>query len=157
MAQQKNQDPNASKILIVDDDDDVREVLSRLVASSGYRVLKARGGQEALKTLANEKVDLILLDLMMPDMDGFATLQHMQSQPSCKSLPVIILSAKGDKESVLKALKNGAVDYVHKGTDPDELLARIEVHLTLQKWRQKAMADYGEMIKKQMQAKYRIF
>lgn len=149
--------PIAPRILVVDDDNDVLEVISRLLEMQGYKALRASDGKAALEAARSNTVDLILLDLMMPVMDGFATLEMLQKQTGTKSIPVLILSAKGDKDSVLRALKGGAVDYIHKGADPDELTARVQVHLTLQKWRQKALNDYGDLIRKQMEAKYRIF
>ncbi len=145
------------KILIVDDDADIVEVMARLLEMNGYKVVKAGDGKAALETIRLQTVDLVLLDLMMPVMDGFDTLDMLHKQTGSKGIPVIILSAKGDKESIVKALKSGAVDYIHKGADPEELLARVQVHLTLQKWRQKALNDYGELIKQQMKEKYRIF
>ncbi|MBI4870522.1 MAG: response regulator [Candidatus Riflebacteria bacterium] len=147
----------ASRILIVDDDVDIVAVMSRMLELHGYKVLTAHEGKAALELVRLQTVDLVLLDLMMPVMDGFETLEMLQKQIGSKGIPVIILSAKGDKDSIVRALKMGAVDYIHKGADPEELLARVQVHLTLQKWRQKALADYGELIKKQMQEKYRIF
>ncbi|MBI4866828.1 MAG: response regulator transcription factor [Candidatus Wallbacteria bacterium] len=147
----------APRILIVDDDGDVLEVMSKVLELNGYKPIRATDGKQGLEALRTQKIDLILLDLMMPVMDGFETLDMIQKQSGMKGVPVIVLSARGEKDSVVKALKQGAVDYVHKGTDPDELLARVHVHLTIQQWRQKAMHEYGELIKKEMQEKYRIF
>ena len=145
------------RILIVDDDRDVVDVMSRLLGMNGYKVITATDGKSALEAVRNQTIDLLLLDLMMPVMDGFETLDMLQKQAGSKGIPVIILSAKGDKDSIVKALRSGAVDYIHKGADPEELLARVQVHLTLQQWRQKALVEYGDMIKKEMQDKYRIF
>ena len=111
------------RILIVDDDMHIGNMLEELLASEGYRVLRAYSGSEALLLLSCERPDLILLDLMLPGVCGEDVLQKI------KDIPVIVVSAKVDVESKVDLLLGGAVDYITKPFDTKELLARIVVAL----------------------------
>lgn len=147
----------AQKILVVDDDKDITEVISKMLESEGYRVVTVHSGEEALKAVQNQTIHLIIMDIMMPGMNGIEALERLQQDRTGKSIPVIMLTALGDKEHVLQGLRAGAVDYVRKPADLEELSARVGIHLTLQKWRQDALREYGDRIRKEMKERYRIY
>ena len=117
-------------IAIIDDDVQIGDVLTKILENEGYGVMRAYSGTEALYLLSQKKPDLILLDLMLPGLSGEEVLPHI------KNIPVIVLSAKVDVQDKINLLLGGAVDYMTKPFDPDELLARIIVGL-----RKKEMAD----------------
>lgn len=116
-------------ILIIDDDMHIGNMLEELLTREGYRVLRAYSGTEALLVLANARPDLVLLDLMLPGLNGEEVL------PRIKGIPVIVVSAKADIDNKVDLLLGGAVDYVTKPFHTKELLARIAVQL------RKAAAD----------------
>jgi len=122
--------PGPSRILVVDDDPDAREALAEML-ESGYQVATAHDGDEALRVARSEPPDIILMDLMMPHMDGFAVLESIRAEPSTAEIPVIFLSARGDDAIRAKALDMGAVDFLAKPCSRRELLARIERTLRL--------------------------
>ena len=110
-------------ILIIEDDISIGNVLEEALTKEGYGVLRAYSGTEALYVLSQEKPDLVLLDLMLPGLNGEEVL------PKIKGIPVIVVSAKVDVDSKVELLLGGAVDYVTKPFQIKELLARIAVHL----------------------------
>ncbi len=111
------------KILIIDDDIYIGNVLEEVLTKEGYGVSRAYSGTEALLVLSQAKPDLVLLDLMLPGLRGEEVL------PQIKGIPVIVISAKVDVENKVELLLGGAVDYVTKPFNTKELLARITVHL----------------------------
>lgn len=111
------------KILVVDDEELIRNVIKEYCANENYTVLEAENGIEALKIVEKEKIDLIILDIMMPKMDGFETLKKIREE---KSLPVIILSARKEEYDKLSGFNIGADDYIVKPFSPKELIARIK-------------------------------
>jgi len=111
------------RILIVDDEPRILNFLSSKLRALGYEVLTASNGAEALEQVQAEEPDLVVLDIMMPKMDGFETLKELRT---FASVPVIILSAKGANADKVKGLSLGADDYLAKPFSPDELVARIE-------------------------------
>ena len=114
------------KILLVDDTEFYLRAYKNKLTPEGYIVTTASNGVEALKCLSQEVPDLILLDLMMPIMDGFKVLQAVKSNDRLKAVPVIIFSAKGASEEVEKAIKLGADDFLIKATtNPNKVLAKI--------------------------------
>ncbi|MBI5179687.1 MAG: sigma-54-dependent Fis family transcriptional regulator [Nitrospinae bacterium] len=118
-------------ILIVDDEIDNRAVLESRLKRRDYRVATANGGSEALKLLSDIQPDLVLLDVMMPEMDGFETCKRMREMRKGVFMPIIFLTAKDDKESRIKGFDIGADDYVTKPFDMDELSARIRAMLRI--------------------------
>jgi adenylate cyclase len=118
-------------LLVVDDNEANRDVLSRRLESRGYRVTTAESGQRALAIVDAEKVDLVLLDIMMPEMSGLTALKKMRSRFSRGELPVIMATAKDQSQDVVEAIGLGANDYVTKPIDFPVLLARVEAHLSL--------------------------
>ena len=111
------------RVLVVDDEQRILSFLSSKLRASGYEVLTASNGIEAFEQVQAQEPDLVVLDVMMPKMDGFETLRQLRS---FSSVPVIILSAKGSNADKVKGLDLGADDYLAKPFSPDELIARIE-------------------------------
>ncbi|BAZ04434.1 hybrid sensor histidine kinase/response regulator [Calothrix sp. NIES-3974] len=123
-------------ILIVDDYPSNLRVLFTFLEEAGYRVLAVQNGENALQIVESNRPDLILLDILMPGMDGFEVCQRLQAKPSTSSIPIIFLTALSETENKLKGFELGGVDYVTKPIEKQELLARIQTHLSLQKMRQ---------------------
>jgi adenylate cyclase len=117
------------KILIVDDEPFNVDYLEQELEDLNYDIVTARNGQEALDRVRTELPDLILLDIMMPVMDGFAVLAQLKSDPVLRDIAVIIISAMNDLESVIKGIKQGAEDYLPKPFEPTLLHARITASL----------------------------
>ncbi|SIS48081.1 response regulator transcription factor [Salimicrobium flavidum] len=115
-----------TQILVVDDEQRMLDLLELYLLPHGYDVTKASGGAEALEKLKHKPYDLIVLDIMMKEMDGFETCRRLRA---FTDIPVLMLTAKDQKEDVLKGLKTGADDYVTKPFDEDILIARIETLL----------------------------
>jgi CheY-like chemotaxis protein len=118
-------------LLVVDDNDLNREMLSRRLVKNGYQVVTAGGGREALERIRSQKIDLVLLDVMMPEMNGLQVLAIIRETYSLVDMPVIMVTAKGQSEDMVTALKQGANDYVSKPIDFPVVLARIQTVLTL--------------------------
>ncbi|WP_100333966.1 response regulator transcription factor [Bacillus alkalisoli] len=110
-------------ILLVDDEQRMLDLLSLYISPYGYKCIKKSTGKEAIDFLEENHVDLVLLDIMMPKMDGWATLQEIRY---FSNVPVIMLTARTEIEDVVKGLKSGADDYITKPFNEKELLARIE-------------------------------
>ncbi len=118
-------------ILMVDDNATNLQVLSQTLSGRGYRLLVAKNGESALAVTAKTLPDLILLDIMMPGIDGFEVCRRLKANPAHHDIPVIFLSALGQTEDKVKGLKLGAVDYITKPFQPEEVIARVDTHLTL--------------------------
>jgi CheY-like chemotaxis protein len=118
-----------STILVVDDLPANRDLMGRRLERSGFRVLTAASGQEALDLLRRSPVDLVLLDIMMPGMTGLDVLRALRLAPSTAHLPVVMVTAKTDSQDVVEALSLGANDYVTKPVDYPVALARVRAHL----------------------------
>src|SRR3954469_6364098 len=119
----------APHILVVDDQPINVQLLKRKLEREGIRVTAAYNGLEALEDVKKDKPDLILLDVMMPDMDGIEVCQRLQADESTRGVPVIFITARTTKESKLEGLSVGAVDYIPKPIDLDETLARVQTQL----------------------------
>lgn len=117
---------NKETILVVDDNKEIVYSISELLKYEGYEVLKAYDGMEALSIMGEKKVDLIILDVMMPKMNGLSALMKMRQH---FKTPVIILSAKTEESDIVSGLSLGADDYIEKPYKPAELLARVKAHL----------------------------
>ena len=113
-------------VLIVDDDEEITRSTGIFLKAEGYRVLEAHDGLDALDMLMNEDVQLVLLDIMMPKLDGISTLMKLREK---KNIPVIIISAKSEGADKILGLTAGADDYVTKPFDPSELVARVKSQL----------------------------
>ena len=117
------------KILIVDDDPDIRDVLQLTLTSEGYDVLQAGDGEEALAQVQRGLPDLVILDYMMPRLDGGQVCQRLKKDLLLRHLPVIILSARGESPDKVRGLDAGADDYIVEPFEPEELLARVRMVL----------------------------
>jgi two-component system, sensor histidine kinase and response regulator len=116
-------------ILVVDDQPINVQLLKRKLEREGIRVTAAYNGLEALETIKRQKPDLILLDVMMPDMDGIEVCQRLQGSDDTRGIPIIFITARTTKESKIEGLGVGAVDYITKPIDLDETLARVQTQL----------------------------
>src|SRR3954470_7678104 len=119
------------RILIVDDTPANVQILAGLLKEKGYQLSVATNGQQALDVLGRVRPDLILLDVMMPIMDGFETCRRLKSADAWREIPVIFLTSKSDTTDIVTGFEIGAVDYVAKPFNAHELLARINTHLTI--------------------------
>lgn len=117
-----------AKILVVDDEKDVVELLSFLLKKDGYQVVSAHNGIEALEKVDSEKPDLVLLDVMMPEMDGYTVQTKLMENPTTRDIPVIILTAKGQLKDVF-AMSSNVAAYMAKPFDPKLLRQKIEESL----------------------------
>jgi signal transduction histidine kinase len=125
----------SGRILVVDDQPANLRVVSTLLSRNGYDVVPAGTGNEALEQALAHTPDLVLLDMLMPGMDGFQLLEEMRRHPQLQDMPVIFLTAAQDRELLLRAFASGAVDYVTKPFIPEELLARVGAHVALKQAR----------------------
>ena len=117
---------SSATILVVDDDSQIRRVMRTALSSHGYRIIEARDGEEALKTVRAERLDMIILDLNMPDMDGIEVCREIRA---VSNLPIIMLTVRSAEKDTVRALDAGTDDYVVKPFGIDELLARIRAAL----------------------------
>ena len=118
-----------AKILIVDDEPFNVDVLLQELEELDYELITASNGQEALDKIKSQQLDLILLDLMMPVLDGFAVLKEIKDDDALRDIPVIIVSAASDSKSIVKGIKQGADDYITKPIDADHLKDKLKDHL----------------------------
>ncbi len=123
-------------ILVVDDVDGTRDTLSIRLKRDGYEVKVAENGHQALDVINMQKFDLILLDIKLPDLSGFEVLNLIRQSRSMLELPIIMLSGANETEEVVRALKNGANDYLTKPIDFSVMLARIKAQLTLKHFKE---------------------
>ncbi|MDO9256110.1 MAG: response regulator [Bacteroidales bacterium] len=122
---------NIPDILIVDDVPANLKVLGDILKGEGYKVRPVPNGALALKVAEKEKPDLILLDIMMPDMDGYEVCRRLKEMEDLKDIPVIFISALNDTKDIVKALQSGAVDFITKPFQSEEIAARVNTHLKL--------------------------
>jgi signal transduction histidine kinase len=126
-------------ILLVDDNTDMRDYMRRLLTDQGYTVDAAQNGLEALELTRNRLPELVLSDVMMPEMDGFELLQELRKDPRTTRLPVILVSARAGEEAVIEGVRASADDYLVKPFSARELLARIQTHLKLARLREEVL------------------
>jgi phosphate regulon transcriptional regulator PhoB len=119
----------ASRVLIVEDEPDIRDLLAWHLEREGYRVARSGDGAQALREIATQPPDLILLDLMLPGMGGLEVCRRLRQDPATAALPVIMLTAKGDEVDRVVGLEVGADDYIVKPFSPKEVLARVRAVL----------------------------
>ncbi len=129
----KNRENEGAKILIVDDNRQNIQVLAHLLERAKFEVTAVTNGNSALLALSSKKFDMVLLDIMMPQMDGFETCKLIKENEFLKDIPIIFITALTDSLSIARAFKVGGVDFISKPFNPTELLARINTHLSLQK------------------------
>ncbi len=144
IANQPSSTPTSS-LLVVDDNSMNRIMLSRYITKLGYRSSLAENGRQALEKLQGEPFDLVLLDVQMPEMDGYAVLEHMKATPRLRDIPVIMISAVEELESVVRCIELGAQDYLPKPFNPVLLRARLSACLERKQLRDQEI-DYLQQV-----------
>jgi two-component system, sensor histidine kinase and response regulator len=139
--------PQESLILVVDDVQQNIQVVGTMLREVGYLVMPATTGAAALQRVQKKLPDLILLDLMMPDMDGLEVCRRLKADPATQPIPVIFLTASNEVSHLVQGLEAGAVDYVTKPFNPPELLARVRTHLELKHSRD-IIVRYGHELRR---------
>ncbi len=124
------------KVLIVDDVSTNIQMVANILKDEGYQMAYAQGGEAALAKAQSHLFDLILLDVMMPRIDGFEVCRRLKQNPATADVPVVFLTAKGDAKSIAKGFEPGGLDYVTKPFRPVELLARVKTRLELKRSRE---------------------
>ncbi len=119
----------AEKILIVDDEENITDFIGRALRLQGFKTVCAHDGDQALHSVCEELPDLVILDLMLPKMDGWEVCRRVKSNPATQKIPIIMLTARTSTEDVVQGLNLGADDYIKKPFPLDELLARVKVLL----------------------------
>lgn len=119
----------AEKILVVDDDVDTLRLVGLMLQRQGYQIVAANNGQQALSLAQNEKPDLIILDVMMPDMDGYEVTRQLRANPSTNNIPIIMFTAKSQVDDKVTGFESGVDDYLTKPTQPRELFAHVKAIL----------------------------
>jgi two-component system, sensor histidine kinase and response regulator len=132
-------------ILIVDDHTENLHLLSQMLQRQGYRIRVANSGGRALAAVHANPPDLILLDIMMPDTDGYAVCEQLKRQPTTHDIPILFISALNDTVDKVKAFEVGGVDYITKPFQVQEVLARVETHLTLRRLRQELAQQVADL------------
>ena len=116
-------------VLIVEDDEDIRELVSYHLLKEGYQVASVASGEEALSMVEGQPPDLIVLDVMLPGVDGMTVCQKLRSEPKTADIAVMMLTAKGEEADIIRGLNLGATDYITKPFSPKVLLARVRAAL----------------------------
>ena len=117
--------PEEPIILCIDDEAVNLRLLEALLIPRGYKVIKAESGKEALEKIKEQKIDLVLLDVMMPEINGYTVCRRIKEDPLTRHIPVVMVTALADRQSKIKSLENGANDFITKPVDSTELLVRI--------------------------------
>jgi two-component system, OmpR family, alkaline phosphatase synthesis response regulator PhoP len=113
-------------ILIIEDEEDIQELLQYNLSKEGFRTIGALSGEDGLKKIRKEQIDLIVLDLMLPGMDGLDVCRHLKKDDKTQNIPIVMVTAKGEEADVVAGLELGADDYVVKPFSPKILVARIK-------------------------------
>ena len=119
----------AKRILVVDDDENILSLERTILEQKGFVVTTAAGGAEALKVLGEEDFDLVLLDVMMPEIDGFTVCRRIKEEPRTREIPVIFLTAKGGGEALAEGFESGAIMYINKPFTANKLLTIVNTML----------------------------
>jgi len=119
-------------VLIIEDDPEIQELLSFAMSKEGWKLIQARTGEEGLDYLKKNRVNCILLDIMLPGMDGFKLLKKLKEIEICRGVPVIMTTARGEEADIITGLELGADDYVVKPYSPKVLIARVRANLRRQ-------------------------
>jgi len=135
-------------ILVIDDTESNLDMLMAILKN--YDVIPALSGKEALEIVKNEKIDLILLDIMMPEMDGYEVCRRLKSEEATRSIPIIFITAKTDEESIELGYSIGGIDYVTKPFKPRELLARAKTQLDLKGYQESLEAQVESEISQRL-------
>jgi DNA-binding response OmpR family regulator len=122
-------DAAAGTVLVAEDDDDIRALVVYRLERSGYEVVQAQDGEEALRVAAECELDLAILDVMMPKLDGYEVTRRLRREDATSRLPIILLTARTQESDVSQGFAAGADDYIRKPFSPDELRARVQAIL----------------------------
>lgn len=117
------------KVVVIEDEPDIREVIEHNLSREGYNVRSTRDGEDGLGLVKKEAPDLVLLDLMLPGLDGIEVCRRLKADPLTRGIPVVMVTAKGEESDVVLGLGMGADDYVSKPFSPKELIARVKAVL----------------------------
>ena len=120
---------SAPTILVADDEEDLRELVTYRLTRSGYKVIGAGDGLQALELAAERTPDLMVLDVMMPKLDGYELTRRVRAEAALRSIPVILLTARSQESDIDRGFEVGADDYLKKPFNPDELVARVRAVL----------------------------
>jgi len=140
-----NNNSTTESILLVDDNPTNLQVLFQTLEGVGCKLLIAKNGNGALAIAGKARPDLILLDIMMPDIDGYEVCRQLKADPATADIPVIFLSALGETEDKVKGLHLGAVDYITKPFQPDEVIARVNTHLTIHRLKREVESQKDQL------------
>src|SRR6266496_5435579 len=153
-----NQSPSipASSLLIVDDNRVNRILLSRYITKLGYQATLAENGRQALEKLQGEPFDLVLLDVQMPEMDGYQVLEQLKADPRLRDIPVIMISAVEELESVVTCIELGAQDYLPKPFNPVLLRARLTACLERKRLRDQESEYLQQLLGKADELRNRV-
>lgn len=146
----RNHNGGSGTVLAVDDSADNRELLGRYLAREGHRVLGASSGAEALQMLQDEPIDVVLLDLIMPGMDGSEVLRHIKENSAWRAIPVIVISGRQDMDGIISCIEAGADDYLFKPFNQVLLQARITAGLERKRWHDRE-EQYREQLERNQQ------
>jgi sigma-B regulation protein RsbU (phosphoserine phosphatase) len=141
----ENKNSDTESILLVDDNPTNLQVLFQTLEGVGCKLLIAKNGNGALAIAGKAGPDLILLDIMMPDIDGYEVCRQLKADPATANIPVIFLSALGETEDKVKGLHLGAVDYITKPFQPDEVIARVNTHLTIHRLKREVESQKDQL------------
>jgi DNA-binding response OmpR family regulator len=119
----------ARKVLVIDDEPGIVDIVETNLIGDGFEVVSAKDGKEGLDRVRSEDPELVVLDVMMPEMDGWEVLRHMEADPQTAGIPVIMLTAKASDDDYIHGLEEGAVEYITKPFYPQELVNRIKITL----------------------------
>ncbi|MCI0526112.1 MAG: response regulator transcription factor [Nitrospira sp.] len=116
----------SKKLVVIEDDQDITRLVTHYLTKEGYAIKSSQDGIKGLQLIKQEKPDLVILDLMLPEMDGLEVCKRLRADPKTSALPIIVLTAKGEESDKIVGLELGADDYVTKPFSPKELLARVK-------------------------------
>lgn len=137
------------KILVINDDEAIRDITKLILENKGYQLSEAENGRLGIVQAIAFQPDLILLDIMMPEMDGFETCQKLKADPTTQDIPVLFFSSLTDPKDKIRGLELGAVDFINNIVDKGELLARVQTHLKIQALTRELQKSNEELIYKQ--------
>ncbi len=129
MSNNENSENKQKKILIIEDDKIIIRIIEHFLKNEDYSVSVTQDGEEGLRKITEDKPDLILLDIMIPGMNGIELLEELKKDLQLSQIPIIIISSLSQDEDVLKGLEKGAVDYVPKPFSPQILIAKVKKYL----------------------------
>ena len=137
------------KILIVDDNPTNIQVVGNILTEKGFDIAFAQSGEKAIEQVLHTDYDLILLDIMMPEKDGFEICEILKANPQTNDIPIIYLTAKSDIDSIIRGLRNGGIDYISKPFIKEELIVRVENQIKMSNKMRHLLTEslYSEAVK----------